>query len=400
MKKKVLIFILFSLCILFISCQQKGEILKSYRTGTEGLSMKIVEGLPPNIVFENTNIPVVLKISNRGAEDVNYTDIMLRLMFDTTYIGGEEDIELPKEDKLEYEVFSGKNIKTPEGSEKLITTSPLHIKKIIGTREAPTTEISASICYKYRTYMAEQICIDNNRFFESKRSQPCSAKDISPKPQGAPVAVTKVETTPTVVNLGSKQIIVPEFIVYIENVGKGEIMAPSTKDIENACLLKGLKEEEISGVEVEAKLMNRELKCEPRVVSVKRHLTEKKSYTKCRVNEEDFDNSLFSTPQNYLTILSVELGYYYKEMDKRNIEIQRTNILEGEETSKEEDALYYIEGEVACEYYAAHGGLGNINENYSCQCNYEECMQLSRVGKCYFGLCPGGYCCDIMAKKR
>jgi len=233
-KNKNFIFILFILAILIVGCRPptstQGEDT-SYRTGTEGLVMNFIPGAPPSKMFadeDDVYIPISIEIRNKGAyptsKDYDGWDIDSVIFiggYDKKIIGqwelGDESVAEPRVDLNEKkDVLEGKSINNPKGGYDLLEfTGTASLGDIEVDKYTPNFLVTA--CYEYKTKASPNVCIDPRPFSTVNERKVCNIHDVSLTNQGAPVAVTKVESKAL-----SNSI---QFKIHFKNVGKGEVIA-------------------------------------------------------------------------------------------------------------------------------------------------------------------------------
>ncbi|MBI2651244.1 hypothetical protein HYX01_02140 [Candidatus Woesearchaeota archaeon] len=216
------------------------------RKGTEGLTMEFLEFMPEK-VFEEDIFEVGLNLKNKGAYDI--TDGRLFFGFETQYV----DADSAKKEKI----FSikGKSILNPEGNSEYLTINAR--AKNIGSSETHTSTILATACYPYSTKADVSVCIDASPN-AARRQKPCEMKVLEfSEGQGAPVAVTKIETK--ILPQENEKMIRPQFVIYMENKGEGRII--KANKISNACSSEALAPRDFGAVLVKASLSGNELEC-------------------------------------------------------------------------------------------------------------------------------------------
>jgi hypothetical protein len=309
-KKIILFFILISIFLLSISgCTQNSNSQNSdkIRIGTKGLSLSFLNGLPPDEIIvdpeSSDNIfDVYLQIRNEGAypSDEEYFEGMVFASgFDKAVIDG----SWKDNGYISRDLF-GKNMYLPQGSLSDMTYSDSNIEYPFNTENyEPTFQVTA--CYKYRTIASPMICLDPNYGKTNQADNVCAAKDTTlTGGQGAPVAVTKVEHTPS----SSKDI----FKIEVQNVGGGKIIKSGKY---SDCL--NLKYDDFDVVNYDVNLEGHSYskECTPKD-SIR--LQDNKGYIICTFKHEDSGDA-------YLTPLEITLDYDYSQSISKKINLIKLN---------------------------------------------------------------------------
>src|SRR4030043_751652 len=378
----------------------------NYFQGIKGLEISFLDNSPPKEVYEESTFPVNINVENRGAFDVidDYYGI-LSLSFDPFYVelfdvstGG--NLQVGKSSLILKGIqLYGKSKYHPTGRETFLSFPNFKAKPITGQREQPTTQLSATLCYPYKTTPSRMICVDMNIYGENLRTQSCYEQDLALTDQGAPVAITKVEVEN---QPAGRDLIRPVFTVHVQNMGSGSVLTPydNPTDLERVCTFQDLYREDFNTINVEALLSHStRLECSPNPIK----LFDNQGTTRCQVSDEN----LLLGYQNYETPLTVQLSYVYLTSISRKFDVKRLNIY-GDIINPEDELLpYEIQpGVIRCDYCAEHAGAGvcqpqsskpiYFQKGFSCQCSFETCSKLYPDGLCvpFPNFCPGAsYCC-------
>jgi hypothetical protein len=323
-KKLILIFIVVSLFLTGCGVRPTDDrpiTDVDVRKGIEGLNMKFVRNAPPDRVFEHDVFPMAVELKNEGAFDIgddeNTQDIeeqegIVVFGFEKTYVdisGGDEKCT-GEVCKVEIE---GKSVFNPAGDDEFITINA-QAKKIGEQSETHRSTILATACYPYKTVFGSSVCIDTDVYGIVKRQKACSVQDLVFDGQGAPVAVTKIETR---MLPQDNDEVKPHFIIYIENKGNGEVIDKSKLD--TACSSKALKYTDFNVIKISASLSGKPLVCSVDKEGMIR-LREKEDMIRCESKEED------DIPKNrdaYTSPLKIELDYGYTFTISKNIIIEK-----------------------------------------------------------------------------
>lgn len=332
-KKLILIFIVVSLFLTGCGVRPTDDrpiTDVDVRKGTEGLNMKFVRNAPPDRVFEDGVFPMAVELKNKGASDIGddkkTQDIkeqggIVVFGFEKTYVDVSRWDEKCTGEVCKVEI-EGKSVFNPAGDDEFITINA-QAKKIGEQSETHRSTILATACYPYKTVFGSSVCIDTDIYGIVKRQKACSIQDLVFDGQGAPVAVTKIETR---MLPQDNDKVKPHFIIYIENKGNGEVVNPE-KDkedpsiyiYEKACTSKSLDYKDFNTLKISAWLSGEELDCSVDKDGMIR-LREKEDMIRCESKDED------DIPKNrdaYTSPLKIELDYGYTFTISKNIIIEK-----------------------------------------------------------------------------
>lgn len=307
-KKKILLLIL---TIIFISgCGRfstKGGPISEVNVhkGTDALEMEFLKENPPREVYEDQIFKAVVFLKNDGAFDITNGYLLIGLEKDYMEL-------LYKYDQRIDLKLDGKSIQTPVGEEK-IEEFVLKAKKIDPQTEEHESSIYITSCYEYRTELSETVCIDTDIYNVKPIEKACEVKDTSLSSQGAPVAITRIENRISPSESGD--IIIPQFVIYIQNKGRGEVI---DKDkIEEVCSSEPLSSEDINTLKIGAYLSGIPLECKPRELKLKK----KQDKIICTLRE-----GIKKEEPAFTTLLSVILDYGYTQTISKRVTIKKINI--------------------------------------------------------------------------
>ena len=175
----------------------------NFRSGTQGISMAFMDGMPPKQVYIGTDFSTGLKIKNMGAYDIT----------------GNADITLVTPDKSAFSfkgntdsqtfMLKGKSLYLKEGEENVVIfpMRSLCFPGYDGTRKSVITnytrKLKARACYYYETKANADICIDTQKFTRQSSDKPvCTMKDLKLSGgQGGPVGIVSI--SPTIIPQGT-----------------------------------------------------------------------------------------------------------------------------------------------------------------------------------------------------
>ena len=245
--------------LFLISCGPSGPTSFdiNYFEGDEGLITEFAKNSPPSEIPENEEFTIHVILKNRGASNVS--ELYHKINYDSLYftmentetnffsqLGGLLNLQ---------ESIPGKSIAFPLGSE-VYTNYNMKSKELHGQLQNPSTTISAVSCYKYKTILGEEICIQRNELDADLKAQPCEATDEKfSKGQGGPVAITKLETD----FFSEGDLIKPYFKIYFKNIGSGTVVE-NTKVL-NVCSGQNIDIDDWHVLKVRAYLSGEELNC-------------------------------------------------------------------------------------------------------------------------------------------
>lgn len=302
--------------------------------GTGGLSVEFAKNAPPPRVFESSDFPIMLRIRNQGAFSITQEATGSSGLKGLLSINREKDYvpivtfeENGRVSKGDYEneayfYVDGKTQLNQKGDEAIVAINA-KTGKLDPQSEHRQSTIIASLCYPYKTVLSTTICIDSDVAGIRPGKKACTVKELTfNNGQGAPIAVTRIE--PQMVPEGDK--IKPQFLIFIENKGKGTPVDISNyvhacretdadkKNIWNAAYLNVYS---TFGGE------NKQLVCSPSEASIEQktgfiRLRDKKDFVKCTFKEAiPRDTDAYTSP------LRVEIDYGYIQTASANLIVQK-----------------------------------------------------------------------------
>ena len=284
---------------------------KDVRKGVDGLKMELTKNVPPEKVFEESKFPIVVELKNKGASDIE--NGILVFGFERDYV----DVVKEDDAKREFDI-KGKSIFNLNGDEDFVTIDA-QTKKIGAQSERHTSTILVTACYPYKTIFGDSVCVDTDIYDMMRGEKVCSIGNLEFKNgQGAPVAVTKVETRmlPDVDDDKVK----PHFIIYVENKGNGEVIDPDIAIIEKACTSEPLEYKNFNTLKISAMLSGQPLNCkvsdDDSEATIR--LRDKEDMVRCTL-EEGIDKNLGA----YTAPLNIELEYGYTFTISKDIIIEK-----------------------------------------------------------------------------
>jgi len=341
MKTKKIILTLIIL-LFIIGCKGKKEgytptiTTKDIYQGNEALEMEFFENAPPEIIFENSVLPIGMRLYNKGAFDIQNGYLSIGLEKDYMELNDgslksiNERMNFQDSEHITFDL-KGKTIEHPKGEQEVITFTAN--TKDLGKRD-PQSEyhdslVSITSCYKYQTEAVETVCIDTDVYGFKRRAETpegkraCEVEPISLTSQGAPVAVTKIEGE-MVPSKDDTSIIKPRFVITVKNLGKGEVIR--SDKAEDACSSKAITYEEWSNINIKAYISTiseeNKLDCDVIKEGTKDDgtiiLKKREDVIRCSY-EEGFneEKGTFSSP------LYIILDYGYTETISREVRVKK-----------------------------------------------------------------------------
>lgn len=282
---------------------RNGEI-SNYRIGTQGLEMRFLNNAPPTVVYaEDEFFPVSIEVKNKGVypgeNDGSITADIHFLGFDKDIIRNldVESIDFEEEEaKTRYNPEGGYNVMSVEAD---IEYGVFEDSKI----DTYQAQIRAAACYPYKTFVAEEVCIDPNPNRNSD-SDTCTPGTSGSGSQGAPVAVTSINS---VAQRGKAR-----FVMTLSNVGGGNVIR--INDI-GSCVDSDLEYSSNDKVEIiDAQLSNGiYLECTPEDEIT---LVNGQATIVCKADGLDESMPAFKS------VLQMELEYGYKKEISKTIQVR------------------------------------------------------------------------------
>jgi hypothetical protein len=299
MKKPVFIILL---CLALFGCVSNGgsnrksnDVAEDYRTGTSGLMLSFMDGVPPDKILASSSLNVMIQINNKGA--FNIEDASLYLSgYDKRYFFGQDQMS---------KVFSieGRSQYNPDGDIKdIIEFKDDQIENVPKEIDSFQQTIKATACYYYETSANPEICINPNQYSATSTEDVCQINAVSlNNGQGAPIEVTKVEE-----ELMDQKVVLK---IYVRNSGGG---TPFVADKANCHT--SLKFNEIDMIQLkEVGFSNYDLtsSCRPNPL----RLSSGTGFFVCSKDLGELGKNSFVTP------LKIRLGYNYRESITKTVDI-------------------------------------------------------------------------------
>lgn len=240
MKKLFFVFLL-----LFLASCLPMKARLPFSAGSQGLAMEFVEKAPPESVYESTPIPFVLKLSNMGTADINNGYIAF---------GVDPYIDLVS-NPLSVFSLAGRSQYNLEGETQYLNIIA-NAKVLDPQSQLRSAEVRVTACYPYKTRASVTVCIDALMYNPQVQGKVCDVGSVKLSAHSAPVGVVRVDTN--MIPLPD-DMIQPEFIIYIENLGNGLIV--DALRVADACTGFNLGTA-FNTLKVSARLPNQVLSCD------------------------------------------------------------------------------------------------------------------------------------------
>lgn len=305
--------------------------------GTQGLSAEFAKTSPPPRVFEDSSFPILLKIRNSGAYSISKDKQGAGDLGVAVSIGREKDyipnlifekdnmLSLGATDNEAFFYIDGKTQINPKGDEIVVSINA-RTGKLDPQSEQKSSTITATLCYPYKTILDTTICIDPDVAGIRPGKKACTLRDLTfNSGQGAPIAVTRIE--PQMIPEGD--IIKPQFLVFIENRGKGTPV--NIVGYHNACRESDFASKSTWNIaHVNAYTSGpqgqNQLECSPSESSIDKktgfvRLRDRKTWVRCTFTKDA--KEIKRTDDAFTSPLRIEIDYGYVQTISANFFIQK-----------------------------------------------------------------------------
>lgn len=297
MRKLVFFLLLLVACQLTQPRAKVPDIPPSVRVGTSSLEIAFNPASTKSLFMCNQG-EVFVELRNTGAwniEDGWYTwieDPFLKLL-------GARQSNFAIEGKSQYNPVGGFNASTRLKFQSL---------DLLKQMESYSSSLIFQACYPYRTWASVPVCVDPDIRGFSK-NKPCKAEPVVlAGGQGAPVAITRVETIMVPTPDGKVR---PSFAVFVQNLGYGGVVRES--DVELACSSgKDMSREKLMPfADVYVELQEQPLKCLPVDKETGRSAARIEAGVETTFVCSDPNMIYDMSAGTFSTVLTVELRYGY-----------------------------------------------------------------------------------------
>ena len=307
--------ILFITALLITGCQSQQSNIITYvdiYKGTDGLDMNFLPNAPPKEVYSNEDFIAGVQLENKGAFNIGESEGYLSFVIEDDYmeIVGQED------EKILFEL-EGKSSFNPKGT-KDTKTIKLKAKDVDTQSESHTSLVTVSACYKYKTTLGIEACVDADVYDLTQKIKACDTQDQTFSGQGAPVTITKIETR--MLPHEDENKVKPSFMIYIKNKGNGEVVKGDS--VEKACSSETLSHEAFNTIYANAKLSNQPLDCSPKEIQGSEtkegyiRLKDKEDFIRCTLTD-----GILKNKGTYITPLTIDLDYGYTLSASKEVKI-------------------------------------------------------------------------------
>lgn len=205
--------------LLLASCVDNGLVRDpdEFKTGTEGVEVEFVENTPPDNVRENSQFNIALDVVNEGAytADRAYVNLGLERSYMCVLSGEECEGRVVKE----ISNLQGKTPSTPRGDFETLRFDA-ETKSLEPQRTRHPATAILTLCYNYKTGFESQVCINPPAPGE-RETAGCTEETRTYSDQGAPIAITKVESD---TSSREGEDITPKVTFHVENAGDGRVI--------------------------------------------------------------------------------------------------------------------------------------------------------------------------------
>ena len=213
MKKIVIILLL-----LLTACTNTGQS-QTY-TGTDGVNLEFISSQPPSTVYDNTEFPISLRVTNNGAYDIEDENnpIIISSNLASAYHIQPVNTEITEDKEITLEGKRGGR----RGEQTTMLLGQFTSANTDRTLQEGKEEIIIDACYPYTTTFSSSICARND--FSLTDNTVCQPRETYRfRSQGAPIAVTEIKPllTPQGTNNEGVTEFVPEYVITVQNRGSG-----------------------------------------------------------------------------------------------------------------------------------------------------------------------------------
>jgi hypothetical protein len=308
--------IIFLIALFMLGCQTQQSNTISFvdiHKGTDGLDMNFLPNAPPKEVYSNEDFIAGVQLENKGAFDIGDSEGYLSLVIEDDYM---EFINPEDKEKRTFKL-EGKSSFNPKGNLKTVTVK-LRAKDVDTQSETHTSLVTVSACYKYKTTLGTEACVDADVYDLTQKIKACNTQDQTFSGQGAPVTITKIETR--MLPHEDENKVKPSFMIYIKNKGNGEVVKGDS--VEKACSSETLSHEAFNTIYANAKLSNQPLDCSPKEIQGSEtkegyiRLKDKEDFIRCTLTD-----GILKNKGTYITPLTIDLDYGYTLSASKEVKI-------------------------------------------------------------------------------
>jgi hypothetical protein len=277
---------------------------RALQTGTQGVQIQLLNNLPPNTVYDQTELVALVEVKNKGNYDLGPQECFVQITgFDTNIIHG--GMNIPQSCAEGVNILEGKTLYNSEGTFNQLEFSSSSIRLPEGVFEYSPT-LNFLTCYNYHTRANPAICVDPLFYQVTAQQKTCTPSNVAlGGGQGAPVGVSSIGVD----MVGNKAV----FEINVANQGNGRVISPYA-DIRN-CGQASLHYTDLDKIFYTVDLSGGSLvNCKPSDGAVR--LVNGKGKIVCSFNIPG--TSAYETP------LMIDLDYGYVQSQSKRISIIKT----------------------------------------------------------------------------
>lgn len=267
------------------------------RKGTKGVEVAFTQNSPPRSVYEEESFRVGATLTNEGAYQAEpYVTLSV------------EDDYIEMEETNKGISIKGKSSTSPEGGRDTLYFDAA-AKEIPGQLKKHPTTIIMSVCYSYKTFLTEQLCINPNPASDDV----CKETKKSQNSQGAPVAITGLETRMQ----KTKDEVYPVITIDVNDKGRGTVI--KNDEVKKGCSAEKMRRNELNVVKL-SKLtvgnneLGKDIECEEEIT-----LRNGRGRFTCK-----FKEPIDASSPAYEAQTEIELEYGYSRSVSENVDIERS----------------------------------------------------------------------------
>ncbi len=313
------------LMIILTSCRNEdsGPVTgEDFRKGGKGVVVSFNKDSTPKSIGEDSKFSIVVTAHNKGGYE---SDGVVTLITEEKYIclRGDDGKCFEKSDNNKYNdlktksfVLNGRSTGNPKGEYKSMSFD-VKSNFLDPQRTKHSSEVLLTSCYKYTTVATDDICIDP-KASDPEGERICRIRDIEQDNQGSPIAIKKIETV--MIDSGDETV-QPEFMIYVEDIGKGAVVDRDKTD--DACTgsvrINDWDVVHVLEIGVGTKYRyepgdeNSLIECPEKFT-----LTDGKGRFRCRIKDK-----IKKQVPAYVTQISVKIGFGYTESESMTIDIEK-----------------------------------------------------------------------------
>ncbi|MBW3019095.1 hypothetical protein KY329_02845 [Candidatus Woesearchaeota archaeon] len=319
MRKRAVIAL--ALVIALAGCQYVGigEQQEVVGAGAEGLAVHFLEDTPPPIAYAPGKMLIMLLVENLGTYDANEGSIYLS-GFDHSILQLSAPSGKIQEKASDREaratrtigVLPGRNEYTTTGGTNIVDYKDVTLGSLSDYNvDKYSSIILATMCYKYETKAATEICLDFEPYGAAREQKICVPQNKQLGTQGAPISVPLVE-----VEAAQGQ---THLRIHVKNAGGGTVFDEKEMDKCSPYNPEGLSYREVDMITIDdIYMLGGSIKedCNP---SKQVRLNNGEGIIYCSIKKD----AKSAVGTEFVTPLSVQLSYGYRQTTMKPIEIRK-----------------------------------------------------------------------------